>query len=129
MKKLILILLFSTVVFSSSSYAEWTDVNKDTDGNTFYVDLEKIKEHDGYVYYWSLVDYLKPTPNGVLSVKIYKQGDCKLFRFKRLSYSFHKEPMGGGNGDSNSPKNLEWVYSPNSTSEAALRLACVWVDI
>ena len=53
MKKLTLIftLLFSTVMFSSPSYAEyfsspsdaeWTKVNKDADGNTNYVDFESI---------------------------------------------------------------------------------------
>jgi len=61
MKKLILILLFSTVMFSSPSYAEWTKVNKDADGNTNYVDFERIRKHVGYVYYWELSDYLKPT--------------------------------------------------------------------
>ena len=125
MKKLILILLFSTVMFSSPSYAGWTELGKTADGDTYYVDFERIRKHDGYVYYWSLVDYLKPTPNGVLSVKIYKQGDCKLFRFKNLSFSFHKEPMGGGTGDANNTPDKEWTYpSPNSVDEIILKAVC-----
>ena len=58
MKKLTLIftLLFSTVMFSSPSYAEyfsspshaeWTKVNKDADGNTNYVDFESIRKKMG----------------------------------------------------------------------------------
>jgi len=55
MEKLTLIftLLFSTVIFSlpsyaegflSPSYAEWTKVNKDADGNTNYVDFKSIRK-------------------------------------------------------------------------------------
>jgi len=67
------------------------------------VDFEKIRKHDGYVYYWTLIDYLKPE-QGILSAKVYYQGDCKQFRFKGLSFSCHKEPMGGGTGQVIEPK-------------------------
>ena len=124
MKKIILILLFSTVMFSSPSYAEWTKIVEGSRG-TVYVDFERIRKHDGYVYYWRLSDYLKPSPNGHLSVKTYKKGDCKLFRFKTLSWSFHKEPMGGGNSDNFTPKNPEWKYPPpNSSGEDVLKQVC-----
>ena len=89
------------------------------------MDFERIRKVDGYVYYWRLNDYLKPLKYGVLSDKIYQQGDCKLFRYKSLSYSFHKEPMGRGTGDNYSPKNPEWKYpSPNSVNENILKSVC-----
>ena len=120
---LILTFLFS-LMFSSPSYSEWTMVNKSVDGNTSYVDFERIRKHDGYVYWWSLLDYLEPL-KGYLSVKTYLQGDCKLFRYKNLSASFHKEPMGEGTGRSISPKNPEWIYpSPDSADEKPLKTVC-----
>ena len=125
MKKLILIFLFSTVMFSSPSYAEWTKVVEGASGNTAYVDFERIRKHDGYVYYWRLSDYLKPSPNGHLSVKTYKKGDCKLFRFKTLSWSFHKEPRGGGTGVTDNNPEKEWTYPiPNSVAEITLKQVC-----
>ncbi|MDP7557459.1 MAG: hypothetical protein QF687_06205, partial [Nitrospinaceae bacterium] len=65
MKKLLLIftLLFSTLLFSTPSYSEWTKVGENMSGDTYYVDFERIRKHGGYVYYWSLGDYLKPTKN------------------------------------------------------------------
>ena len=124
MKKtlLIFILLFSTVLFSSPSYAEWTKVDEGV-GNTFYVDFERIRKHDGFVYWWELGDYLKPQM-GYLSAKSYNQGDCKLFRFKVLSYSWHKEPMGGGTGLTvNIPDN--WRYpNPKLIDEYKLKTIC-----
>ena len=112
-------------MFSSPSYAKWTKVGKNKNyGNTFYVDFERIRKVDGYVYYWVLIDYLKPI-QGDLSGKVYKQGDCKLFRYKELSFSFHKQPMGGGTGDVQEPVKKGWQYPPpNSSVENILKIVC-----
>ena len=94
-------------------------------GDIFYVDFERIRKVDGYVYYWSLSDYLKPTKFGDLSSKSYDQGDCKLFRYKGLSWSFHKEPMGGGTGETFNYNDNDWRYPPpNSIDESILKLVC-----
>ena len=78
MKSLTLfIALTFSVMFSSSSYAEWTKVDENASGDVFYVDFETIRKHDGYVYWWELGDYLKPDKFGDLSSKGYHQGDCK----------------------------------------------------
>ena len=96
-------------------------------GSTLYVDFERIRKHGGYVYWWDLTDYLKPTQFGTLSSKNYKQGDCKLFRLKYLSVFFHTQPMGGGTGDT-SPlpeSHKDWKYPPpNSTLEFILKTVC-----
>jgi hypothetical protein len=129
MRKLTLILttlIFFSVMFSpSTSFAEWTKVSENV-GATFYVDFERIRKHDGYVYYWQLSDYLKPIEYGILSGKIYIQGDCKKFRYKYLSASFHKGPMGGGivNETSNTP-DKDWNYHPpDSSGEIILKTVC-----
>jgi hypothetical protein len=128
MKKLTLIftLLFSTVMFSSPSYAEWTKLNVTGIGNTVYINFERIRKVDGYVYYGIMIDSLKPNPKtGALSGKIYNQGDCELFRFKTLSSSSHKEPMGGGSGKILTAPNPKWKISPpNSSNEFILKIAC-----
>jgi len=74
---------------------------------------------------------LKPTETGILSVKVYHQGDCELFRFKYLSFSFHKEPMGGGTADVSEPvKSMQsWKYpSPDSVFEATLKSVCAYAN-
>ena len=131
MKKLtlIFILLVSTVMFSSPSYAKWTKVTAGTGntnrGITFYVDFERIRKYNGYVYWWNLNDRLQPSTGGYLSVKIYKQGDCESFQVKYLSFVNHKEPMGRNIGESYNPKNPQWVYhDPHSANESILKSVC-----
>lgn len=117
----------STIVFSSPSYAEWFKVAENVNGDTFYVDVDRIREHDGYVYFWSLRDYLKPDQWGDFSSKNYRQGDCNLFRFKALSSVFHKQPMGGDVGDIIEPigDNANWEYpAPNTVNERILSIIC-----
>jgi hypothetical protein len=106
-------------MFSSSSYAGWTQVTENKDGEILYVDFERMRKVDGYVYWWGLRE-------GVLSRKVYRQGDCKLFRYKSLSYFLHNQPMGEGTpiSSSNIP-DTEWTYpSPNSSIETILKSVC-----
>ena len=125
MKKFIFTLLFSTLVFSSPSYAGWTKVvKKNEDGDTYYVDFDRIRKHDGYVYYWVLGDLLKPF-DGALSLEAYHQGDCKLFREMGLSMSVYKQPMGNGAPFSTFELPEEWNYAtPTSAREIILKSVC-----
>jgi len=118
--------LVFTVIFSSTSFGGWTKVGENVGGTTFYVDFERIRKVDGYVYYWFLGDLLKPDKYGNLSSKVYKQGDCKLFRFKVLSDTYYNQPMGKGDktGGSNKP-DKEWNHPPpNSPMEFILKEVC-----
>ena len=138
MKKLFtLTTLIFTVMFLSNCdetpnpSGNWKKLTENDSGGSFYLDFETIRKQDGYVYWWELGDYLRPTPEGILSGKIYKQGDCKLFRLKRLSGSFHKEPMGRGTGDSPPiPESMkDWKYPPpNSVDEIILKKVCEYVN-
>ena len=112
-------------MFSSPSYAEWTKV-VEVQGNTFYVDFDKIKKADDYVYFWQLVDLSKLTKQGVLSDKSYIQGSCKLLQFKSLSFSSYKKPMGGETPSKSSNKpDTEWIKTPpNSVIETVLKSVC-----
>ena len=118
--------LVLTLMFSSPSYAEWTKVSTTVEGDTFYVDFERIRKHDGYVYWWGVSNLLKPDKDGDLSYKLYHQGDCELFRFKFLSASTHKISMGEGKSYAlaDEPQG-KWEYPrPNSVSEDILKSVC-----
>ena len=126
---LILTLFFSTLMFASPAYADWEKVTKNVDGDNYYVDFDRIRTNGGYVYWWGLADYLKPTDNGVLSYKVYYQGDCEMFRRKALSFIFYKQSMGEGSGNTFPPPKPEWSYpSPNSTAEETLKRVCKFAE-
>jgi hypothetical protein len=110
-------------MFSSTSFAEWKKVGTNVHGITFYLDFERIRKHDGYVYYWYLTDFLKP--EGYWSHTHYIQGDCKLFRYKILSAVFHKHPMGRDTGDIESFENPSWISTfPKEIITHTLKLVC-----
>ena len=126
-KPILLTTLILSLMFSSISFAEWTKVSENVSGSTFYVDFDTVKEGGGYVYFWYLGDFLKPI-KGDLSDKSYIQGDCKKFRYKLLSDSYHKEPMGRGDSETNNTPDKEWRYSPpDSAGETILKSVCQYV--
>ncbi len=127
MKKLIFVGL---LIFSSPSYTEWTEVVQGKGGSTFHIDFDRIRKVDGYVYYWLLHDYLKPDekiPYRFVgsSVKTYIQGDCRLFRYKALSYDLYKKPMGDGVSTTDNIPDKDWRYPiPDSVDEGTLISVC-----
>ena len=128
MRKITLALLFSAM-FSSTSFADWTKVGETKNGDTFYVDFERIRKHDWYVYWWELVDFLKPDKWGDMSAEAYEQGDCELFRYKGLNWFFHKEPMGEGPAQISNDADKEWNYPPpNSVDEIVLKTVCEYAN-
>ena len=88
MKSLLAIftLVFS-VMFSSISFAEWTPVGNNVNGTIYYMDFERIRKHDGYVYLWTVSDFSKPDVNGHLSYQSYAQGDCGAFQINACDFS------------------------------------------
>ena len=108
-----------------NSSANWTKVGKNVKGS-LYVDFERIRKVDGYVFYWQLGDFLEPA-EGFLSITMYRQLDCNLFRFKTLSWSFHKKHMGDGSRKILSvPKeHKDWNYPhPKSGNEIIFKAVC-----
>ena len=123
MKNILLIVL---TIVSTSVYAEWEPLWKNSVGNVYYVDFDRIKKHDGFIYYWWLTDLLKPDKDGDLSYKSYNQGDCNVFRVKQLVGSYYKVPMGEGKGQVFKFTADEWWYpEPGSGKEAILNEVCL----
>jgi hypothetical protein len=116
MKKL-LILLFS-IFISFNCYGEWNKVatgsGDKNNGDIFYIETDTIKENDGYVYFWQLSDYLLPLQGTFMSSKVYKQGDCGIYRHKILSYIVYKESMGKDAGLQIEGED-EWIYNSSGT--------------
>ena len=87
--------LVFTMMFSSTSFGEWTKVGKNVEDDTFYVDFERIRKHSGYVYYWDLGNYSSPRGNFKnLSVINYNQVDCALNRRKNITQTQYNGQMG-----------------------------------
>ena len=129
MKQLILTLVLVTLS-APVCFGEWTGVTEGEDGNTYYVDFERIKERRGYVYYWYLTDYPKPNKDGNMSMQWYLQGDCDPLRFKTINSIGYKEPMGEGFLGSKTESAKNWIYPPpDSVYEGILKRVCRYVKL
>ena len=116
--------LVFTVMFSSTSFGGWTKVGSGTTyGSAFYLDLERIRKVDGYIYFWMLIDLKEPVQR-YLSIQYYKKGDCRVFRSKNMSSTYYPRRMGKGTGETfNAPE--QWTYpKPGTSYEGVLKAVC-----
>ena len=126
MKKLLtLTIILYSLVFSSVSFGEWTKVGTSILGDTYYLDLERMRIHNGFKYLWRLSDYLEPSEFGDLSASLYIQIDCTDFKMKSLQGIFYKQSMGKGLGETVTPQKINWEYPPpNSMAETIIKKVC-----
>ena len=121
MKKLLL-LLFS-LMLSFNSYGEWTLIHTDDDFETVYIDLNTIKKHNEFIYWWAMFE------DEGMSVKTYLQGDCGITRLKNLTMLSYNQPMGKGEADTRTFDNPEWSYQPpDSVAGFLLDTSCRLVE-
>ena len=119
------ILLISTLMFSAGSWAEWTKVGENVEGNVTYVDFDRIRKVKGLVYYWEIQDLLEPNEYGFLSYKSYYKADCETMRSMALSRSAYELPMAEGDASDTWTPDPKWQYAqPDSVGEAILEAVC-----
>ena len=98
---------------------------KTVGGNSLYLDFERIRKHDGYVFFWLLKDLPKPNKYGSISVLDYDKADCRLFRYKNIVQHQRSESMGAGTGQTFDTEDINWRYPiPGSGSEVILKSVC-----
>lgn len=117
-------------VMSPSTSAGWSEVTKSASGDTvYYVDFERIRKRDGYVYYWELVDYLEPTAYGQhLSNRVFYEADCGAPRKERaLTRDYYTQAMGQGTPKKTDDEARDWQFPPpNSVMETIIESVCEW---
>ena len=123
--KIILLLIY---LFCTNTLAtDWTKVTVGHNGHTFFIDMKKLIENNGFIYFWQLINYNEEDEYGDLSAKIYIQGDCKTFKFRWLKVSYHKMLMGRDPVKPDKPSKLVagWQFpKENSTSFSVLEHVC-----
>ena len=127
MKKFFGILVLRLLFFSSSSYAEWTKVSVNVDGDTYYIDKRSLKIVGDTVYGYVLADYATPNSYGDLSSKSYRQVNCKNMKYKDFVKDYFRMPLGEGDPTSGSGpvKEPKWrSFSPGSSGHVILKHVC-----
>ena len=126
MKKITLLLvIIFTFLFSTTSWGEWTYVTYNVEDDKYYYDKDRVRKSGKYLYFWDLIDYIKPTEYGYLSTTSYIQLDCSIFRFKMLKLQFYNKSMGEGKMTTDTTPSDEWRYpKPNTSGETLYNKIC-----
>ena len=121
MKKLLLLVL--SLIISFNSYGQeltsgsWSKLFE-YEGTSWWLNLERIQERDGLVYYWYLSSDDKE------SRTVLSENDCMLSRAKVLQNVQYDKPMMEGEAIY-LPTDDDWIYfPPDSIGETLQYIAC-----
>ena len=125
MKKLLLLSLLGFCINGFS--INWKKVIVDRSGDSYYVDVDNIKEQNGFLYYSRLEDYLEPRNGDYSFIRKFKV-DCAKGKRIWLSDTFYNQPMGRGKitGKIN-PKKISYP-KPNSIGYIVMKFSCDYLD-
>ena len=122
-------------MLSFNSYGEWTKVNMDVIGDSYYIDFSTVKVVGDYVNWWEMRDFIEPNDEGFMSSMYYIKGDCESTRTKFKSVLDYEGSMGTGDSQDMSgglislEEIMEWRYPPpTSVAYANLNEICLLVD-
>ena len=126
MKKItILLVIIFTFLFSTTSWGEWSYVDTTEDGSRYYYDKDGLRKGGKFLYFWELVDYIKPEKDGTFSITRYTELDCSTFRYKILKSLVHNKSMGEGKETEKWTPTWEWYsVKPNTSKEFMLNKVC-----
>ena len=124
--KIAMMLLFLMISFNS--FGEWRPLLEDSDGDTYYIDVNTIKaDDDGFVYSWILIDFFKPD-SGYMSTKLHIVGDCEQNQIKVPSVSHYTQSMAAGNVATDTEVH-EWVpQEPGTIGTNLINFMCNYIE-
>ena len=71
-----------------------------------------------------MMDYAKPI-DGILSTRIYQEGNCSNYSFRYLKDFYYDQPMGNGSIVAQIDEMGEWVANiPGSLNESVFEYLC-----
>ena len=125
MKKItILLVIIFTFLFSTTSWGDWSYVAKNVSGDKYYYDKDRVRKSGKYLYFWKLVDVIKPV-YGDLSSTTYIELDCSIFRYKTLKVQTYNKSMGKGKMILGFTPPDDWNYpKPDSSTEFMYKKIC-----
>ena len=108
-------------------FGAWSEVARNVNHTSYFLDLGKIQNVKPYTYAWLLVNFLEPSQSGDMSEVHYVKVHCDDFVFRTLKVLRYGGPMGLGNVTENFiPSNsLEWMHAKKETArEAVMKNIC-----
>ena len=122
-------ILFSILIrFSINGFAfNWKKVGENQSGDSYYVDVDNIKKHNGLIYYWRLDDLLEPITGslGYANSAISKfKVKCVEEKQTWLNGTYYSQSMGKGRIVFEDSANKILYPKPQSVGYTVMKSVC-----
>lgn len=121
----ITIVAAALLILMPVAHAEWLKVFENIRGTTSYIDTDSIQASGRYRKVSELQSYKKASPEGMLSMKIKKEYDCKEELTRMITYTAYTGTMGSGEAMGTVTPPTDWQpVSQNPGAKGAFRHVC-----
>jgi len=116
--------------FKDSYYGNWYEVSTHVDGSSsFYMDPDSIKEKDGNLIFWTLIDYVSPMedmPLKILSEVSRMEVSCEENKLRNEVIIHYTDNMGKGDMKLlNESPSTDWMTPPpGSNYDGYIQFSC-----
>ena len=119
------VILFTTLLlFSVNGFASnWKKFLGDDD-DSYYIDVDSIKEQNGLIYYLQLTDYRDPSKDGDHSTINKWSVNCEEKKVVWLTLTFYSQPMGKGRITTVANPNKILYPKPNTVAYDVMKDVC-----
>lgn len=109
----------------SPAWAKWVWVAQNIRGTTIYIDPDTMDTTGQYRKAWELHNFKSLTPEGVHSMRIRKEYDCKEEKQKMHYYYAYASPMAEGTASGKVEGGSDWTpVSGNPGAKVLFRFVC-----
>ncbi len=128
--KKIFLALTIIIISASPAWAEnWAYVGESVGGHEHFVDADSIRKAKGFVYYWSLINRLEPSPSGTLSNKTYYKLNCDSQGSMTLTAEGYTSHMGKGKLNFSENPEPKWRYMKSGSIHGGInKIVCELVE-
>lgn len=118
-------LLALLMLIASPAWADWEYVNKDIDGNIFYLDFETLRKDGNLRRIWQMVELADGDKSKWVSTRQRNEYDCKNETRKILSFaSFSQKNLKGERLFEHTTPTSASDIAPQSIDWGVLKLVC-----
>ena len=87
--------IITLFLISTNSHAEWFKLFSINSGD-LYLETNSIERNKNKIFFSQLVNYKSKQPNGMLSLKVFSEINCKNLSIRELKYMAYSKNMGLG---------------------------------
>jgi len=120
-----LFFIIFSILIQNPAAADWLKLSETKRGKIFFIEPSEIVVQDDRRIVVELIDNKRPDRDGDRSIRVLREYDCSSTRYKVISATYFKQPMGSGEPSMSVEGTMGWTQiDPDTPARTVLDYVC-----